>query len=545
MTEDAELLRQYATEHSEAAFAELTRRHVDLVYSAALRLVHGDDPSAQDVTQQVFAEVARQAPRLARHPALVGWLYTTTRLMSLRVTRTEQRRKAREQEAHTMNELLHDDVPATDWNELRPVIEEAMHELNEKDRHALLLRFFQNKTLNQVGAVLNLTENAARMRVDRALEKLRGTLARRGISTTAGALAIAVSANAVQAAPAGFAASLSGAALAASAAHASAVITATQTIAMTTIQKTMMAAALAAAVGTGFYAMHRGSQLNARIQALQKQQTPLLTQVQELQEESARASNQVVALTEENARLKAKANPTEVLKLRGEVGVLRQRAVSNAAAGQPSGGLAKMLSDPAMKEYMRKAMMDKMKSLYADFISEQKLTPEQTEQFVELLSQSGTKALAQLSGTTPAGTPQPEANIAQDLGSEIQAVLGDAGSARFKEFSEELPARTTLTLLNGQLSAPLSAEQSASLIQIIKAEPNDLTQGIIGGPDKAFLGSQADIESFLQQVAQSNQRILQQAANRLTPDQLATLEGVLAKGLESRKLQGAAFFQKR
>src|SRR5512138_532602 len=118
MTEDAELLRQYAAEQSEAAFAELTRRHVDLVYSAALRLVHGDDPSAQDVTQQVFAEVARQAPRLARHPALVGWLYTTTRLMSLRVTRTEQRRKVREQEAHTMNELLHDDVPATDCNEL-------------------------------------------------------------------------------------------------------------------------------------------------------------------------------------------------------------------------------------------------------------------------------------------------------------------------------------------------------------------------------------------------------------------------------------------
>jgi RNA polymerase sigma factor (sigma-70 family) len=489
--------------------------------------------------------VARQAQRLAGHPALVGWLYTSTRLMALRVIRTEQRRKAREQEAHTMNELLHDDVPAADWNELRPVIEEAMHDLNEKDRHAVLLRFFENKTLNQVGAVLNLTENAARMRVDRALEKLRGILARRGISTSAGALAIAVSANAVQAAPAGFAATLSGAALAASAAHASAVITVTQTIAMTTLQKTIMAAALAAAVGTGFYAMHRSSQLNARIQQLQQQQTPLLTQVQELQKESTRASNQVAALTEENARLKAKANPAEVLKLRGEVGVLRQRAVSNAAAAQPSGGLAKMLNDPAMKEYMRKAMMDKMKSLYADFISEQKLTPEQTEQFAELLSQSGTKALAQLSGTTPGGTPQPEVNMAQDVGSQMQAVLGDAGAARLKEFSEELPARTTLTLLNGQLSAPLSAEQSASLLQIIKAEPNDLTQGIIGGPDKAFLGSQTEIESFLQQVAQSNQRILQQAAGRLTPDQLATLEGVLAKGLESRKLQGAAFFQKR
>ena len=78
MTQDAELLRRYSAEGSEADFADLTRRHVDLVYSAALRLVQGDVHSAQDVTQQVFTEVARQANRLARHPALVGWLYTTT-----------------------------------------------------------------------------------------------------------------------------------------------------------------------------------------------------------------------------------------------------------------------------------------------------------------------------------------------------------------------------------------------------------------------------------------------------------------------------------
>ena len=97
-------------------------------------------------------------------------------------------------------------APPADWSQLRPVIEDAMHELDEKDRHAVLLRFFQNKTLNEVGAALNLTENAARMRVERALDKLRGKLARRGVTTTAAALAAVVSANAVQAAPAGFAA---------------------------------------------------------------------------------------------------------------------------------------------------------------------------------------------------------------------------------------------------------------------------------------------------------------------------------------------------
>src|SRR5216683_1509154 len=98
MSEDADLLGRYATNHSEAAFTELVCKHVDLVYSAALRLANGDIHRAQDVTQQVFSELARQAKRLAQHPALAGWLYTTTRRMALRAIYTEQRRKAREQE---------------------------------------------------------------------------------------------------------------------------------------------------------------------------------------------------------------------------------------------------------------------------------------------------------------------------------------------------------------------------------------------------------------------------------------------------------------
>ncbi|HLP78667.1 MAG TPA: sigma factor, partial [Candidatus Paceibacterota bacterium] len=129
MSNDAELLSRYAADQSETAFAELIRRHVDLVYSAALRLMNGDVHSAQDITQQVFVEVARQSKDLSRHPALVGWLYTATRQMASRARRTEQRRQAREQEANTMNELLHDHVPPIDWNQLRPVIDDVMHEL--------------------------------------------------------------------------------------------------------------------------------------------------------------------------------------------------------------------------------------------------------------------------------------------------------------------------------------------------------------------------------------------------------------------------------
>jgi RNA polymerase sigma factor (sigma-70 family) len=544
MTEDAELLSRYAAEQSEAAFAELTRRHVDLVHSAALRLVNGDIHAAQDVTQQVFTEAARQAKRLARHPALVGWLYTTTRQMALRMNRTEQRRQAREQEANMMNQLLHDDTPPADWNRLRPVIEDAMHELDDQDRHAVLLRYFQNKSHHEVGAALNLTENAARMRVDRALDKLRGKLARHGITTTAAALAAVVAANAVQAAPAGFAATISAAAIAGSAVQASTLIVATKTIAMTTLQKTIVAAALAAAVGTGVYAVHQGAQLHGRIRSLEEQQAPMTAQIDQLQQERQQTAGQLAALREENARLKSGSNTTELLKLRGQVGTLRQRAVANEAkSNPPASGLAKLMSDPAMKEYIREAQKEKIRSMFADLFKELKLTPEQSDQFLNLLCDQATKALSQI--TSPGTSDQSVADANAALGSQLQALLGDAGLARFKEYSDEIPARTTVTLLNAQLGdTPLSAEQSAQLLQVVKAEPYDLTLGIIGSPDKAFLGSQADIDNFLQQVAGSNQRILQQAGGFLTPDQLAALNTVLTQAIETRKLQAAALIQK-
>jgi RNA polymerase sigma factor (sigma-70 family) len=545
MTEDAQLLSRYAEERSEAAFAELTRRHVDLVYSAALRCVRGDVHSAQDVTQQVFTEVACQAKRLARHPALVGWLHSTTRRMALRVNRTQQRRQAREQEVHTMNELLHDDAPPADWSQLSPVIEDALHELSDKDRLAILLRFFQNRPLSEVGAGLNLTENAARMRVDRALEKLRGKLARRGITTTVSALAAVVSAHAVQPAPAGFAATLSTAAVAGSALHVSTLMTLTKAIAMTPLQNTIVAAALALSAGTGLYAMHQSSSLHDQIQTLQQEQQPLAAQIQQLEQERDQATNQLAALREANARLKSGQDATELLKLRGQVGMLRQRAAAGEAKGnQPASGLAKMLSDPAMKEYIRQAQVEKLRSMYAGLFKELNLTPDQKDTFLQLMVDAASKSLAKYMTGDPQTANQPPADSSNDMASQWRALLGDAGCARLKEYSDEIPARTTVDLLNSELGAnALNDEQSARLLQIVKAEPANLTVGITGAPDKAFLGSQADIDSFLGQVNESNQRIVQQASGFLTPDQLTALNTELANAINTRKLQAAALIQ--
>jgi RNA polymerase sigma factor (sigma-70 family) len=514
------------------------------VYSAALRVVNGDVHSAEDVTQQVFTEAARQAEGLARHPALVGWLYTTTRNMALRMNRTEQRRKAREEEANTMNEIIHDDSPAVDWAQLGPVLEDVMHELDEKDRHAVLLRFFQNRPLKEVGAVLNLNENAARMRVERALEKLRGKLASRGISTTAGVLAAAMAANAVEAAPTGLAATVSATAVAGAAVQLTTAITATKAITMTAIQKSIVAAALTVAVGTGVFAVHQGSQMSGQIQALEQQRAPLAEQLQKLEQERNDATNQLAALKEENARLKSGQNTAELMKLRGEVGMLRQKPVSTqATASAPSTGIAKMMSDPAMKEYIRQAQREKIKSMYSDLFKELKLTPDQTDNFLQVLCDAAAKSMERLTST---GEMAPDGADETAIKTQLRSLLGDAGLARFGEYSQEIPARTTVSLLNAQLGDnPINDEQSARLLQIIKAEPYNLTQGITGAPDKAFMGSQADIDSFLQQVRASNQRIVQQAGSMLAPDQLAALDTVLNNAIDTRKLQAAALIQKK
>lgn len=250
MSHDAELLARYAADQSETAFTELVQRHLPLVYSAALRLARGDAHRAQDVTQQVFTELARQADRLTAHPALAGWLYTTTRLMAQRALRTEQRRARREQEAHAMNELLRDSDLDPAWQNLRPVLDDAMHDLGDKDRLAVLLRFFQNKTFKEVGAALALNENAARMRVERALEKLRGHLARRGVTLTGSALGAVLLGHATGMVPATFAATVAGAALASTVAGSAWPLSSLQLLTMAKLKTGFLTALVAAGVIT-------------------------------------------------------------------------------------------------------------------------------------------------------------------------------------------------------------------------------------------------------------------------------------------------------
>ena len=209
---DARLLEQFARNGSEEAFAALVQRHIALVHSVALRHT-ANAQHAQDITQAVFVILARKAGTLGRRTVLPGWLYHTARLTAANLQRAETSRVRREQEAF-MQSQLEESVNDALWRELSPQLDEAMAGLGASERDALVLRYFQNKSMAEVGKFLGLAETTAQKRVSRALEKLRKYFTKRGVSSTTAILAGVISVNSVQAVPATLAKSVTAVALA-------------------------------------------------------------------------------------------------------------------------------------------------------------------------------------------------------------------------------------------------------------------------------------------------------------------------------------------
>ena len=201
---DMDLVREFARNHSEAAFTELVRRHVNLVYSIARRCT-GSDGDAEDVTQAVFVILARKAAGLRARTVLTGWLAETTRYTAACVQRGHARRHAREQEAN-MQSTLTDPDTADAWTRLAPHLEAGMAQLGKRDRTLLTLRFYENKSGPEAAALLGIQRSRRPQRTARALEKLRKIFTRRGVALSATVIAGAVTTNSVQAAPMGLAA---------------------------------------------------------------------------------------------------------------------------------------------------------------------------------------------------------------------------------------------------------------------------------------------------------------------------------------------------
>ncbi|HEX4645654.1 MAG TPA: sigma-70 family RNA polymerase sigma factor [Verrucomicrobiae bacterium] len=357
---DGQLLRFYAEHSTESAFAELVRRHLNFVYSAALRLVC-DRHLAEDVTQSVFVALANNAARLTERTNLCGWLHQTAQNIAAQTVRTIERRRTREQEAVNMNQLLSSESE-TSWERITPHLDAALSELVELDRDALFLRYFKNYDLRTVGTTLGISDDAAQKRVSRAVERLREFLAKRGVTVGAAGLAVVISANAVQAAPGGLAVTITAAAIAGTAVSTSAIIPATKIIAMTTLQKAIVAATVAALTGAGIYEAREASQLREQNQTLQKQQAPLAEQIQQLQRERDEITNRLPLMAEEISN--SKKNNDELLKLRGEVGVLqRQGTDANQRLHAAEEKLAAELSSKAQFEAHQSATTSAMKQL--------------------------------------------------------------------------------------------------------------------------------------------------------------------------------------
>ncbi len=198
MTNDMAVLREYTQRNSEGAFAALVTRHVNLVYSVALRQVR-DPHLAEEITQAVFVILARKAKSLNAKTILAGWLCRTTRYASANALTIQRRRQHREQEAYMQSTL--NESKSDTWTQIAPLLDTALAHLGETDHNAIVLRFFEGKSMKEVGAALGANEEAAKKRVNRAVEKLQKFFLKRGVTSTTATLVGAISANSIQAAP--------------------------------------------------------------------------------------------------------------------------------------------------------------------------------------------------------------------------------------------------------------------------------------------------------------------------------------------------------
>jgi RNA polymerase sigma factor (sigma-70 family) len=300
----------------------LVARYIDLVYSTALRKVSGDAHLAQDVTQMVFLQLVRKARRIPRNVPLGGWLHGATCNVAATVRRTERRRQKREEEALQMNALQNDSAGRLE--QVAPILDDAISQLPNEDRVAILLRFFERRDFRSIGSALGSTEDAARMRVNRALQKLELILKRRGASISAAALGAALTAEAVAAAPAGLAASVAGSALAGVAAAGGIASSAFTIMVMSKLKLGIISAVVIGGLVVSLVVQHQS------LARLREDNRSLQQQVEELRD----AKNQLAQVAVDQDELaKRRRDQSELLRLRAEVTTLRK--ATQAATLQP------------------------------------------------------------------------------------------------------------------------------------------------------------------------------------------------------------------
>jgi RNA polymerase sigma factor (sigma-70 family) len=545
MSNDRELLRQYVEGRSEDAFTQLVTEHLNLVYSAALREANGDGAQAEDLAQSVFTELARKSTRLVGYTSLAGWLYTTVRHLAANLRRAEQRRRYREEEAQSMNELLSQEAPEQTWQQIRPVLDDVLHELKETERAAVVLRFLENRSLREVGMALGLQENAARMRVERALKKMHGLLARRGITSTTAGLAGALALGVVTPAPQALAAIIVSTALTSGAVAGSTSLT---LIKLMSISKATAIGALVV-IGIAVPAWQQ-----TRLQRLQAQNAQLRARESELngqQSEMASLRTEVDRVRKleadqsELARLRqwqAQTEP-ELLRLRGMTGVARR---ANAEAETLRAQLARQASESAtnpvsgaMADAMKLAMERQVEGKLSRLKATLNLTAGQEESAREILNRQAQAMSAGMQQAFSGKFDKEElARLGKNAGNtdeQIKALLSPDQMAAYPNYQQEEAAYSARMAANTELMSLEATvglnpdQQDRAFAALYEANYSQLS-----GSVKPPSGNQADVMQWtLDQKAKALQPILTQSQFD-TYQQQQSIQAKLAKDILSK-----------
>ena len=526
MSETQQLLSQYVKDGSEDAFGELVKRYIDLVYSAAVRLLNNDTHLAQDVTQTVFLDLARQARTLSSEVMLGGWLHRHTCFVASKTLRSQRRRKLREQHAVEMN-TIHD--TGAEFASVAPILDDAINQLGAEDRAAILARFFEQRDFRGVGDALGSTEEAARKRVNRALEKLHLLLKQRGVSLPVAALGSILATEAVTAAPVGLAAGVAAGAVA----GANATTLTVLKIMSVTKLKTGIAAAIVAALAVPLAMQHRNqTRLLEENEALQRK----VQTIDQLTAENERLAELLAQATAPFPVSSSQTQSQEVLRLRGEVGRLRREQAD--AAGRKSIGpspVSALLDSPEIHKRIRSQQRASMASVYEEFVKTANLNSNQVEQFNDLLADNVMTNVARISSVLREGKSREEVEQAfkeqeTSLNNSIQALLGPELFTQYQDYTRSLWSRLTSEACSSMLAGEddVKEQQTERLRQVMQEEAQAAVTS--AGLDSDFqlvpflnfrnIASEEETERNLALLDSVYQRVSARAAEFLSPEEL-------------------------
>jgi RNA polymerase sigma factor (sigma-70 family) len=540
--DDMELLQEYALRNSEEAFATLVARHIDLVYSAALRQV-GHHDQAEEITQAVFVILARKARSLGPGTILPGWLFRTTRLTAANYLRTEIRRARREQEAYMQSNPSAN--PEDLWQQVAPALNDAIADLREKDRNAIVLRFLKGKEYREVAAALGGTEAAAQMRVSRALEKLRKLFAKRGVALSTAALGSVITAHGIQAAPLGLAASVAATTLQGAALTASTLILVEGTL------KIMAWTKVKFAVGAGMVALLAVQFQQSAVQARQlaSARDNLRGTIKALAAQQSRIAEleqQTAAMTETR-----RSQELELERLRARRAAASRPGAPNPATASPTTLLSATLQDPDAREALRREMVENCRFRYGPFFGQNNLDPQEAE---KLFQKGGDYAMRNLEAVAAFTEGRISADAAvqveiegkQDGANQVRLALGEAGLAKFEEYVKSRSVEVLMDQLEKHLTVvyALNPDQRSRLTEIIQAEPPEVTHGLAGELTVAALVYPDQLNLWFERQTEVNQDILQRGAGFLTPDQSEILELMQTSNLTTQKRNVLRFLRK-